>query len=222
VYIPQAFRETRVERLHELIRRYSFGTLVTTSGGEITASHLPFVLDNEAGPYGTLRGHVARANPQWRSFQEGQEVMAIFQGPHGYISPSWYENPLSVPTWDYAVVHTYGVPRLVEEHDELRRLLADLVRTYEASMPQPWPFNLPDDFLGRMMNGIVGFEIRLTRLEGKLKLSQTRSLTDQQAVAEALLRQSDDLSVALAGLMTDPDVLDPAAATESSILTTND
>jgi len=202
VYIPPAFQETRRELLDELIRQHNFGTLVSTHAGELMASHLPFLLESEAGPHGTLRGHMARANPQWQSFEEGQEVLAIFQGPHAYVSPTWYEEPLSVPTWNYATVHAYGVPSLVEEREALYRLLEALVRVHEAPMPSPWPFELPDDYVGRMINGIVGFEIRLTRLEGKLKLSQNRSLADQQAVADALLKQGDPPGVALAELMT--------------------
>jgi transcriptional regulator len=220
VYIPQAFQETRREALHELIRHYSFGSVVSMHAGEMIASHLPFLLDGERGPNGTLLGHMARANPQWHGFEEGQEVLAIFQGPHAYISPSWYENPLSVPTWDYAVVHAYGIPSLVEDDAAFYQLLADLVRTHEESMPVPWPFDLPDDYVSRMMRGIVGFEIPITRLEGKLKLSQNRSLTDQQAVAEALLRQGTSLGAEVVELMAKTGNLDHPIAT--TIVTTND
>jgi transcriptional regulator len=218
VYIPPQFQERRVEVLHELMRRYSFGALVSMQGGEMVVSHLPFLLAGERGEHGTLRGHMARANPQWQSFMEEQEVLAIFEGPHAYISPSWYEDAVSVPTWNYAVVHAHGVPRLIEDDDELYQLLDDLVRMHEASMENPWRFDLPADYVRRMMKGIVGFEIRLTRLEGKLKLNQNRSLSDQQAVVDALQRQGDDLSVGVAELMAVAAGIDtPAPAQKRSV-----
>jgi transcriptional regulator len=201
VYIPRAFEETRREALHDLIRQDSFGTLVSQYAGEMIASHLPFLLDSERGPEGTLLGHMARANPQWQSFEEGPEVMAIFQGPHAYISPSWYQERLSVPTWNYAAVHAYGIPSLVENDEALYQFLDDLVRAHEAPMATPWRFDLPADYVSRMMKGIVGFEIRITRLEGKLKLSQNRSLADQQAVVEALIRGGTSLGLDVAELM---------------------
>jgi len=201
VYIPKQFQETQLDVLHELVRRYSFGTLVSLHAGELVASHLPFLLAGERGTHGTLRGHMARANPHWQSFAEGREVLAIFEGPHAYISPSWYDDAVSVPTWNYAVVHAHGIPKLIESDDELYRLLDDLVRTHEASKGTPWRFDLPADYVSRMTKAIVGFEIRLTRLEGKLKLNQNRSLSDQQAVVDALRGQGDDLSVGVAELM---------------------
>jgi transcriptional regulator len=201
VYIPRAFEESRREVLHNLIRLYSFGTLVSQHAGDMIASHLPFLLDSERGPEGTLLGHMARANPQWRGFEEDREVLAIFPGPHAYISPSWYEEPLSVPTWNYAAVHAYGIPSLVENDEALYQLLADLVRTHEAPMTTPWRLDLPEDYVSRMMKGIVGFEIRITRLEGKLKLSQNRSLADQQAVVEALIQGGTPLGLDVAELM---------------------
>jgi transcriptional regulator len=201
MYIPEAFRETRPQALHDLIRQNSFATVISHGADEIVASHLPILLDSERGPQGTLLGHMARANPQWRDFQDETEVLVIFTGPHAYISPSWYEAELSVPTWNYAAVHAYGVPRLVENGDELYAILETMVRTYESPLEKPWTLQPPDDYLSRMMNAIVGFEIRLTRLEGKLKLTQNRSAADQQRVVAALMHQGDPLGIEVAKLM---------------------
>jgi transcriptional regulator len=200
VYIPKAFEETRPEVLHALIQQNSFGILVSQESGELVASHLPFLLEPERGPHGILVGHMARANPQWRSFREGEEVLAIFLGPHAYISPSWYEAELAVPTWNYAAVHAYGVPTLVEDGAALHRILDAMVRTYEASLTPPWALQLPDDYMARMMKGIVGFEIEITRIEGKLKLGQNRSPADQAGVVAALTRQADPLGLQIAEL----------------------
>jgi transcriptional regulator len=204
MYIPKAFREDDINTLHEFIREYSFAALITQQDGVPFASHLPFLLDADRGPYGTLLAHMARANPQWRAFNKEQEVLVIFQGPHAYITPSWYEVELSVPTWNYAVVHAYGLPHLVEEKSELYELLKILIQTHEAHFEKPWPFQLPDDYVQKMMQGIVGFEIQITRLEGKFKLSQNRTSSEREKVIDALQDSSDTLSTGIAQLMSDP------------------
>src|SRR5215510_3472385 len=201
MYIPTLYREEDLAALHTLMRDYSFATLVTQHDGAPFATHLPFILEAEAGPYGTLLGHMARANPQWRDFDESREVLAIFQGPHTYVSPSWYEVELSVPTWNYAVVHAYGTPRLITDYEECHALLDTLVRTHEAQFARPWPFQLPEDYVRKMMQGIVAFAIHITRLEGKFKLSQNRSLTDQQHVAVTLQQSADPVSQDVGTLM---------------------
>lgn len=196
MYIPKAFREDDLNTLHNLMREYSFATLITQHEGVPFATHLPFILDAKRGPNGTLLGHMARANPQWHDFASEQEVMVIFQGPHAYISPSWYEVELSVPTWNYAVVHAYGIPRLVEEGEELYKLLKILVQTHEAQFENPWPFQLPEDYLQKMIRGIVGFEIEITRIEGKFKMNQNRTESERENVIAALQESSDTLAVA--------------------------
>ena len=201
MYIPKWFRETDQAALHDLMRANSFATLISQHDGAPYASHVPMLLQADAGPHGTLVGHMARANPQWRDFAPAQEVLTIFQGPHAYVSPSWYEAELSVPTWNYAVVHAYGTPRVIEDHAELYDILQATVQMYEAPFEQPWPFDLPEDFVDKMMRAIVGFSIPITRLEGKYKLSQNRPLADQQRVVEALHQQGDELSTGIAALM---------------------
>lgn len=201
MYMPPLYRETDLPTLHGLMREYSFATVVTQHDGAPFATHTPIVLAAEEGPSGTLYGHLARANPQWQAFEAGQEALVLFQGPHSYVSPSWYEVELSVPTWNYAAVHAYGTPRLVTEYAEFYQLLATLVRTYEGSFAKPWPFQLPDDYVRKMMQGIVGFSMPITRLEGKYKLSQNRSLTDQHTVAATLQQSRDPLSQDVGRLM---------------------
>jgi len=185
MYIPPAFRVEDLETLHAFMRRYSFATLVTVADGEPFATHLPLLLDAACGPYGTLRGHVARANPQWRQLASGGPL-AIFQGPHAYVSPSWYEAELAVPTWNYTAVHAYGAARLIEDADELLALVRELTAVYEAPRPEPWRMDLPEDWLRNLARGIVGFELEITRLEGKWKLSQNRPEEDRERVAAAL------------------------------------
>lgn len=182
MYIPAWFREDDPTVLHDLMRQYSFGALVTVAEGRPFATHLPFLLQAEDGGTGTLRAHMARANPQWRHFEAGGEALVIFQGPHTYISPSWYEVHPSVPTWNYAVVHAYGTPRLLDD-DALYDVLRASVETYEAPSVQPWSMSaLTEEFVQNKMRAVVGFEIAITRLEGKFKLSQNRSETDRERV----------------------------------------
>lgn len=201
MYIPKDFREEDVAALHPLMQTYSFATLVTQHDGAPFASHLPLILRPEEGPNGTLIGHMAGANRQWRDFDGEQEVLAIFQGPHAYVSPSWYTVHPSVPTWNYAAVHAYGVPRLMEDKTELYEALQTLVQTYEGSQTEPWSLGEPDDYLHKMMRAIVGFSIPITRLEGKYKLSQNRPPIDREQVVQQLAAQGDPLAADVSTLM---------------------
>ena len=186
MYILKAFREDDTAVLHELMQEYSFAILVTQHDTVPLASHLPFVLDTSRGSFGTLRSHMARANWQWHDFDGVHEALTIFQGPHAYISPSWYEVELSVPTWNYAAVHAYGVPCIIEDKQEVYEMLKSLIQKHEARFERPWPSALPDDYVQKMIAGTVGFEMEITRLEGKFKLSQNRSKQDQAQVIAAL------------------------------------
>lgn len=201
MYIPKSFREDDVSVLHRLMQTYSFATLVTQHDGAPYATHLPLMLCPDEGPFGTLIGHMARANPQWRDFDAEREVLVIFQGPHTYVSPSWYTVQPSVPTWNYAAVHAYGAPRLIEDEAELYEALQQLAQTYEAPREQPWTLSGPDDFMRKMMRAIVGFAIPISRLEGKYKLSQNRSPEDRVQVVQQLAAQGELLGTAVAALM---------------------
>lgn len=191
MYCPESFRVADLDQLHGFIERESFATLVSPSVDGPFASHLPFLLDRSRGPYGCLIGHLARANSQWRT-AAGQTVLAIFQGPHAYVSPSWYEERDAVPTWNYVTVHARGVFTVIEDREQLRSIVRQTVAQYEANRPQPWSADTPDaKFVDKLLEGIVGFEIPIARLDGKWKLSQNHSLSRQQKV-QAALKASDD------------------------------
>jgi transcriptional regulator len=200
MYIPEHFKETDSERISTLIEGNSFGTLVTALDGVPFVSHLPFIFDHAAGSNGKLLCHMARANPQWQHFSSCGEVLAIFQGPHAYVSPSWYSSP-GVPTWNYAVVHLRGKPRFIESESELEALVVRLTHIYESVMPNPWKPNLAGERRAKLLNMIVGFEIEVTYIQAKFKLSQNRPPEDQQSVIEKLGQSSNQTEAAVAKLM---------------------
>jgi transcriptional regulator len=201
MYIPSAFAETDLEKLHDFIEQHSFGLLVSHHERLPFATHLPFLLDRSSGPSGTLIGHIARANPQWRELA-GQTALAIFSGPHTYISPSWYEAENVVPTWNYVAVHVYGRVQLVEEEVPLLDILRRTVDVYEKSMPRPWSFDVSSTFVKRLVTQIVGLRIEIEKIEGKFKLSQNHPLERRQRVVQALDRSPNGNVVAIAALMT--------------------
>jgi len=200
MYIPEHFKETNPERISALIEGHPFGTLITAPEGVPFVSHLPFLFERSAGSQGKLLGHMARANPQWQHFAAGNEVLAVFQGPHAYVSPSWYSSP-GVPTWNYAVVHLRGKPRRIEGESELEALVERLTHVHESHMPSPWKPNLTGERRSKLLNMIVGFEIEITHIQGKFKLSQNRPLEDQQRVVEELSQSNNQTETAVAKLM---------------------
>ena len=185
MYIPPAFAETDLPRLHDFVERHSFGILVS-QGAEPFGSHLPFLLDRQPGPCGRLIGHMARANPQWQQAADGP-VLVIFPGPHAYISPTWYEAENVVPTWNYVAVHVYGTFRLVDESAAVLQIARNTVDRYERGMPMPWTLDAPAEFLDGLARMIVGFEIDIARIEGKWKLSQNHPLERRERVIQGLL-----------------------------------
>lgn len=205
MYVPKHFREDDLAVLHALMNEYSFATLVSTSEtGLPLATQLPFIFDPEPEPYGTLRAHMALGNQQRQTLGlPEREVLVIFQGPHTYITPSWYENDLSVPTWNYAAVHAYGRSRLVEDPDVLYAYLKKLVEQNESRFAEPWQLDsLPKDFVWQMMKGVVGFEIDITSLIGKFKMSQNRTESERERIAAELLADSDPMMCEVAQLVT--------------------
>ena len=198
LYVPPHFRADP-EAMYDLVERNAFGTLVTSGPAGLQASHIPFLPEKESDGRVRLLGHLARANDHWQALEGAQHLMAIFQGPHGYVSPGWYQNHPSVPTWNYAVVHAHGRARLMDEAG-LHDLVVRLSNTYEAGRPQPWRATaLPADYVGQMLKAIVGFEIEVERLEGKFKLSQNRPAEIPRVIAG--FEASGD--AALAALMRD-------------------
>ena len=201
MYIPSSFRVTDQKMLTEFMQRQSFATLVSSEQDGPIATHLPMLYRADVGSYGGLVSHMARADPQWKCFESSQELLAIFHGPHSYISPSWYEEQVTVPTWNYAAVHAYGVAKIIDDHDRMVRLLDETVKLDESGFDQPWPGEIPDDYRDMLIKGIVAFEIPISRVEGKFKLSQNHSDADRQGVFDALSKSSDTEKQSLAGMM---------------------
>lgn len=204
MYVPASFRVNDPSEIAAFLRKYPFATLVTMDDDGPIASHVPLLhVPSEQGP-GLLRGHLARANLQWKQLASGQPVLAIFHGPQAYVSPTWYATSPAVPTWNYAVVHVTGTARTIEEPAELRPLIGELVTRFEAAQPVPWSGELPLDLQQSLLAAIVGFEISITRLEAKFKLGQNRSAADQAALHATLSAATDPLSQSLAAMMSPP------------------
>jgi transcriptional regulator len=194
MYLPAHFREDRVDVMHALIRECPLATLVTDGPDGLMANHLPMLIDPEPGPFGTLTGHLARPNSQWRS--AGSAALAIFSGSDHYISPNWYpskaEHGKVVPTWNYAVVHAHGTLEVHDDPEWLRTFVTRLTETHEAQFESPWSVtDAPADYIDGLLKGIVGIEIRIDRLEGKWKMSQNRPDADREAVARRLRTGAD-------------------------------
>ncbi|HUX22414.1 MAG TPA: FMN-binding negative transcriptional regulator [Spirochaetia bacterium] len=202
MYVPKHFSVTDQATIRDFIENHAFGTLVTAVEGRPIASHLLFAVSDEQDSL-VLSGHMARANVQWKGLRADSEVLAIFQGPHTYVSPRWYASK-SVPTWNYLAVHAYGFPQIISDLDELRTLLTELVDRNEGSQAGGAPFHLddlPDTSVEGMMKAVVGFRIRVASLEASYKLSQNRTQGDRDTVVEGLLRRGDDDSRAVAAAM---------------------
>lgn len=210
VYLPPLFAETRDDVLIAHIERHEFGLLVSqgarktdqpqTDQPELIASQVPFLVARRDAAV-LLQGHIARANPQVADL-DGGEMLAIFPGPHAYVSPRWYEAGPAVPTWNYVSVHAYGTARAIRDPEWLRDMLDRLSARHEAGEAAPWRMrDLPEAYLATMLNGIVGFEIEVRRLEGKFKLSQNRPAADRPRIIAALERRDDEGSREVAALM---------------------
>ena len=204
MYVPKHFEITDTAWCHTLMRAQSFALMITADdAGAPFATHLPILLDERRGPLGTLRAHVARANPHWRYLAAGRPTLVVFSGAHAYVSPSWYATHPAVPTWNYVAVHASGTGALVEDPERVRALLADLVHVYETPGPEAWSLDgLSADYVAGMQKGIVAFEIPIARLEGKAKLSQNRDAVDRGRTREALAASDDPVARAVAALMT--------------------
>ncbi|HKT31348.1 MAG TPA: FMN-binding negative transcriptional regulator [Gammaproteobacteria bacterium] len=203
MYTPAAFKLDDTRRLYALIRRFPFALLLTAHDGDIAATHLPFMVDEKRGKYGLLLAHMARANPHWKLFDGRRESLVVFTGPHAYISPSWYESPVTVPTWNYAVVHAHGRPAIVNDRTQVRAMLEKLVAIHEAHVHPPWSTAQAGDYIDDQINYIVAFEIEIARLEGKFKFNQNRSRADQQGVVRALSASDDPLKREVAEIMAE-------------------
>jgi transcriptional regulator len=178
--MPQHFEVTDREEILAFIKANAFGQLISSVEGRLFSSHLPFFLGNDRQ---SLICHVAKRNPQWKGIED-QEVLVTFQGPHDYVSPSWYSSP-GVPTWNYQTAHVYGKPTLITETEKLKNIVNELTGVYETSLEKPWEPEYKDSLL----NAIIGIEIKITEIQCKYKLSQNRSESDQNQVTEELQKR---------------------------------
>ena len=202
MYVPAAFTPAEDAAVRELMSDYGFATLVSAGAAGLVATHIPVLYDSQPAPHGRLIAHLARANPHGKAL-DGAEVLAIFAGPHGYISPSWYATHPAVPTWNYAAVHVYGRARLVTDAAPLRAIVQRLVDKYEGGRPAPWSMaGLPERYVHGMLNAIIGIEIDIERIEGKHKLSQNRDAADRRGVIATLEASTDPNDRILAAYMS--------------------
>jgi len=204
MYVPEHFREDRIEVLHDSIRGSGMATLVSMTTDGLMASHAPLLLDPEPAPYGTLIGHLARANPHARIADKSVQTLVIFQGPDGYITPSYYaakrEHGKVVPTWNYVAIHAYGTLQSFDDPARLLGVVTRLTLLHETPRAVPWAVSdAPADFVRGMLRGIVGITMPIMRLEGKVKMSQNRPATDRPGVIDGLRRDGRlDLADAVA------------------------
>jgi transcriptional regulator len=202
MYAPTQFREDDIPTVQAAIRAAGLATLVTMGPDGLIATPLPLLLDTEPAPYGTLHGHIARANKQWQRSDAAVEGLAMFMGPDAYITPSWYatkrETGKVVPTWNYVAVHAYGTVEFYTDPERLLALVTRLTRRHEGARAAPWAVSdAPADFIQSQLKGIVGCELRITRLEGKWKMSQNRNAADRAGVVAGLHEDGDDKVSAL-------------------------
>jgi len=225
MYIPRQFEEPRVDVMHALIRAQPLATLVTLSSGGLNANHIPLHLAESPAPFGTLQGHVARANPILSDLNSEIESLAVFHGPNAYITPSWYatkkETGKVVPTWNYAVVHAYGFLRIVDDAAWLRAQLEALTAHNEAQFAEPWTVSdAPDEYIEKLMTAIVGIEMVITKLSGKWKVSQNQPAQNQAGVVAGLEASSLPDALAMAALVNAPSQLAPTILPAVSTKTT--
>ncbi|MEP6942808.1 MAG: FMN-binding negative transcriptional regulator [Betaproteobacteria bacterium] len=198
VYLPPLFSARDSGDVSQLVLRHPFATLITPTTGEPHITHLPLLVHARLAPHGTVVGHVARANPHWRHLTAHPSI-AIFHGPHAYVSPSWYGEPAAmVPTWNYAIVHMHGIAELVDDAAGKQSIVEELTGHFEAQREPPWHLQLEGDRLGAMLAAIVGFRIAVTRIDAKFKMSQNRSAADRERVVTALGSESDPDAIATA------------------------
>ena len=198
MYIPPPLTVSDRRFLHEFVRRYSFATLITTDS-DPCVTHLPLFFDDAACPQGTLYGHFARPNAHWKIDHQRASSVAVFHGPHAYISPTFYpDGAMAVPTWNYAAVHATGHLRLIEDMEQAKPVIERLINFYESGQAHPWRNRLPGEMFEKLMRGIVVFELPIQKIEGKCKLSQNHSIADQRGAVSGLRARGDSESLALA------------------------
>jgi transcriptional regulator len=201
MYVPEAFTVVDGDEIHAFIQRYDFATMVSSPTTGLIGTHVPVVVRRETTGL-VVVGHLARANPHWRVMDGSVECLAMFHGPHSYVSPTWYVNSPAVPTWNYAVVHAYGKPRFREDGPFIESVLGELVHRYESHRAEPWRIeDQPADFRDQMLTRIVGFEMPVLNIQAKFKIGQNRRLEDRTGTIAGLEREKSSEGIALAEFM---------------------
>ena len=200
IYLPNSFLPKNDDEIYKLIKNHGFATLISTNDKEPFVSHTPILMDIKKK---VLRGHLSKNNPHCKSLLENKKIIAIFHGPHHYVSPTYYKNQPSVPTWNYAVVHISGSPRLITNRKEIIAFLSNLIDTYESDKTDQWDFNLPKDYLKKMIDSIVFFEVAIENVAAKYKLSQNRPKEDVPNIIDHLFKIGTENSIDIAQLMID-------------------
>jgi len=195
MYIPPYYKEENINALYEFMCAHNFATLISSANDTIRATHLPFVTEKR-GDKIILISHMAKANPQWKELL-GKELLVIFQGPHAYISPTHYEKKQNVPTWNYIAVHAYGTIKLIEKKEDVIELMEHTIHRFEKEFMEQWK-NLSEDYINGMLKAIVCFEIEVTKLEGKFKLSQNKTKTEQQNIISNFEKSTNSVEQELA------------------------
>jgi transcriptional regulator len=203
MYVPKHFAMDGAAEVSAFLRAYPFATIVSLLDGEMIASHVPVLLDGDAAAGGTLIGHVARANPHWRAWDGEAQSLAIFSGPHAYVSPVWYNETPAVPTWNYGAVHVYGSVHAIHEPRDILTIMDRLIAAFDSQ--GYGPASVPDEYRESMARGTVGFELTIARLEGKAKLSQNRPVEDRRSVVHHLSQSTDATEQAVAAMMASRD-----------------
>jgi transcriptional regulator len=206
MYVPRHNEEKRVAVMHALMVAEPLATIITLGASGLFASHIPMVLEEGDSEFGVLKGHISRANPQWRDFTPTVDALAIFAGHQHYITPTWYpgtkEHGKEVPTWNYVVVHAYGPLKVIQDAEWLLKNVEKLTNIHEARSPVPWKVSdAPADFIQSQLRGIVGLELPIQRLEGKWKVSQNRTETERRGVIEGLAKLNTPESLAMKALV---------------------
>lgn len=206
MYQPPQFQEDRVPVMHDLMRTHPFATLISYASDGISANHVPLVLHQDGSDFGTLRGHIAKANGLANNFDATVELLAVFQGPHHYVTPAWYPSKKQhgkvVPTWNYAVVHAYGTLRVIDDADWLLAQVQSLTNLHEAGRDQQWAVSdAPPDYVEKMLKGIIGLEIPISRLQGKWKVSQNKDDADREGVARGLKNEASSAATQMSDLI---------------------
>ena len=200
MYIPRYYAQEDRAKLFEFMKDNSFGILFSHTGDEPMASHLPFVIDGDAGEQGLILGHIAKANDQWR-YADGQQVMVVFHGPHTYVSPTWYQEEDVVPTWNYAAVHATGTFKAFEDRAAMEENVSRLADQHEASQPKPWQMDYSTEYADQMFKRVVGFQIEITDLKGKWKLNQNHPEERRERVSKQLKAEGGEVNLQVARLI---------------------